>query len=78
LFDDVRQATSNSAELRFFLDGGPAIVHFVMRVFAMLAFGFMRGQFHPQSRRNILIGQRARKSVRELESLHFVVGFPGI
>ena len=35
------------AERRDFLDGGAEIVHFVMRVFLMLAFSLVAGKLHP-------------------------------
>jgi hypothetical protein len=44
-------------------DGGAEIVHFVMRVFLMLAFGLVARQLHPQFRRHVFIGQRGDEAV---------------
>ncbi len=54
-----------SAERREFLDGRAEIVQLVMRVFAMLAFRFVTGEFHPQFRRHVLIGERGREAVAQ-------------
>ena len=50
---------------RDFLNSSAEIVHFVMRVFLMLAFRAMAGQFHPQFRRHVLIGKRGCEAVAQ-------------
>ena len=54
-----------SAKGRDFFHGGAEIVHFVMRVFLMLAFRLVAGEFHPQFRRHVLIGQRGSEAVAQ-------------
>jgi hypothetical protein len=60
-----------SAKRRNFPHGGAEIIHFAMRVFAMLAFRAVAGKFHPQFRRHVLICQREREAVGQvMEGTH--------
>ena len=52
-----------SAERGNFFDGGAERFQFVTRVFPMLGFRLVAGEFHPQFRRNAFIGQRACEAV---------------
>lgn len=50
---------------RDFFDGSAKILNFVMRVFPMLTFRSMAGEFHPQFRRHVLIGKRGSEAVAQ-------------
>src|SRR5436190_237762 len=53
----VFKAALHEAKGWDFFDGSAEVVHFVMGVFLMLAFRLVAGEFHPQFRRYVLVGE---------------------